>query len=243
MEAAMLSFLFVWLKKNNGCYLLLSVVCVNATTTCQTEIKSTRRRNWYGASIAAGAKNIPNTRNRVSWTNMHRNTFLLVSLLAVFAALVVGVNFGKRIGPRGDNQAQQISVPVNPSPQPTPSIALSISQRYTNQYCGVSFDYPSTLQKVEGASNSAVFAHTQIPSESVLFTCQKDIPKPPLTGDRIESLTISSVSAKLYHDSSEKDGVKVDKLIVRNPYNGFDIFLAGTGKAFTQIISSITFLR
>lgn len=174
---------------------------------------------------------------------MHRNTFLLVAVLAVFAALVIGVNFGKRMGSNGDTQVQRVPVSISPSPQSIPSTAPSSNEHYTNQYCGVTFEYPSTLKIVEGASNSAVFANTENPSESVLFTCQKDIPKPPLTLDNIESLTISSISAKLYHDVSEKDGVKVDKLIVRNPYNGFDIFLAGTGNAFTQIISSINFLQ
>lgn len=174
---------------------------------------------------------------------MHRNTFLLVTVLAVFAALVVGVNFGRRMGTSSVNQAQQVPVSISPSSQPTPATAPSANEHYTNRYCGVSFDYPSTLKIVEGASNSAVFANTQTPAESVLFTCQKDIPKPPLTSDNIESLTISSVSARLYHDISEKDGVQVDKLIVRNPHNGFDIFLAGTGNAFRQIISSISFLR
>lgn len=174
---------------------------------------------------------------------MHRNTFLLVTILAVFAALVIGVNVGRRMGSNVDTQVQHVPTSTSPSPQPTPTAIPLRNKQYINQYCGVAFDYPSTLRKLEGASNSAVFANTESPSESVLFTCQKDIPKPPLTTDKIETITISSVSAKLYHDVSEKDGVNVDKLIVRHPLNGFDIFLAGTGNAFKQIISTISFLR
>lgn len=176
---------------------------------------------------------------------MHRNTFLLVAGLAVFAALVVGVNIGTRMSTAHNQQfinqptADTVSTPI---PTPTQKLSTAMLTTYTSAYCGITFDYPERLQKLEGATGSAIFTDTNVASSSILLTCQRDIPRPPILADKIESVVISSVSAKLYHDTSDKDGRTIDKLIFRHPKTGLDIFLAGTGEIFKKLISSITLL-
>lgn len=170
---------------------------------------------------------------------MHRNTFLFVSILAVFAALVVGVNIGKRM-------TRLPEVSVTPTIAPTPTTVSPLI--YRNEVCGISLAYPSTMTKLENASGSAVFTDPEASTSAVLLTCQKDIPRIPLPLNRIETMVLfdetktASVATRLYHDASLKDGTPVDKLIFHNPKTGVDVFLAGFGSVFEQIISSIRIL-
>ena len=162
---------------------------------------------------------------------MHRNTYLLVVFLAVFAALVVGVNLGKRLQP----------TPLAPTSAPTatPTAVDSLLQ-YSG--CGISLQYPTTLTLMDSASGSALFVDKANTDQSVVVTCQKDIPRPALTTDNIETIVISSVSAKLYHDASPKDGSAIDELIFRHPKTGLDVFIAGFGETFNSIIKTVKLL-
>ena len=173
---------------------------------------------------------------------MHRNTYLLVSILAVIAALLIGVNLGKRFFTSPDS-----SLINRPSIQPTisPSPAPLIS--YINAVCGFSFEYPDVFTKMDNASGSAVLIN-QASNESITVTCQKNIPRKALPQEFIETVVLTdasrsaSISATLYHDTAPIDGTPLDVLIFRNPKNGLDIFLAGTGVTFSRIIKTITLL-
>ncbi len=171
---------------------------------------------------------------------MHRNTYLVVTFLAVFAALVVGVNLGKRLSPA-----------AGPTPTPLPTISLAptpTTATYTNEACGFSFTYPTTLTLTDNATSGALLVHTTDKDQSVAVACEEEIPRPPLTADRIESLLIyneaktASVSARLYHDASVKDGTLLDELIFQNPRTGMDIFIAGFGEIFDSVIATIKLL-
>ncbi|MBI5449042.1 hypothetical protein HY948_01865 [Candidatus Gottesmanbacteria bacterium] len=170
---------------------------------------------------------------------MHRNTYLLVIILAVVVALLIGVNIGKRffISPNS-SLINRPSIPPTVFPSPTPLIS------YINDVCGFSFLYPSSFTKMDNASGSALLIDPDS-NESITVTCQKDIPRRALPPEKIETKIVSnqsrsaSISAKLYHDTSAKDGTPLDVLIFRNPKNGLDIFLAGTGITFQKIINSL----
>lgn len=164
---------------------------------------------------------------------MHRNTYLLVIFLAVFAALVVGVNLGKRLS--------STPPPTTPAPTPTatPSAALSLLQ---NTSCGISLQYPATLTLMDSASGSALLVDKKDTNQSVVVTCQKDIPRPALSAENTETIMISSVSAKLYHDASPKDGAAIDELIFRHPTTGMDVFIAGFGETFDAVIKTVKLL-
>lgn len=171
---------------------------------------------------------------------MHRNTFLLVSFLAVIAALLVGINIG-----RGFSGAQKTATQTLPSPVLSPTPTPTSVNAYTNTACGVSFDLPDqfSLPPFQAASTSAIFLNASAdPSTAIVFTCQKGIPRPALSEDKIEHLTVGTVSATLYHDTDAKVGKPIDKLIFRHPGNGLDIFLAGRGASFNQVITTLKFL-
>lgn len=168
---------------------------------------------------------------------MHRNTYLVITFLAVFAALVVGVNLGKRL-----------SIAPSPTPSPTPAASPTpTTEVYTNEACGFSFTYPTTLSRAD-ATNSALLIHRTDQTQSIAVACQEEIPRPPIPADKIERRTIyneaktASISARLYHDASAKDGTPLDELIFRNPRTGMDIFIAGFGDTFNQIIETLKLL-
>jgi hypothetical protein len=163
---------------------------------------------------------------------MHRNTYLLVIVLAVFAALLIGVNIGKRL-------QKQPAAPSAPTPIPTISTKI-----YMNTYCGFSFAYPANYTVLENASGSAILNNAADKTQSITLTCQKEIPRPALSEDKIESFPIpeGSISATLYHETSPKDGTPIDAVIFRHPTNGMDGFVAGYGDAFNAAIKTLQIL-
>ena len=175
---------------------------------------------------------------------MHRNTYLLVSLLAVFAALLIGVNVG-----HGFAEKQTESVKITPKPLPTVPIIPTITlNTYTNTICGFSLQYPNTLTKLETATGSALLVDTTTKAQSLAIACQKEIPRPPIPAEKIETkmltntLKTASISAKLYHDASQKDGTPIDSLIFRIPGTGLDVFIAGYGETYNQILTTLILL-
>ncbi len=169
---------------------------------------------------------------------MHRNTYFLVSILAVLAALVVGVNIGRMAAPPPTSQSS-----TQDESGPTPSVISTPSEpqlkTYRNSYCRIRFDYPDNYTQLESASQAAAFRGPGR-GEGILLTCQKDIPRPSVTQENIEDIRISSVSGKIYHTQSAKDGTIVDSLIVRHPVTKLDIFLAGSGQVFKDVVSTLT---
>lgn len=165
---------------------------------------------------------------------MPKNTLILLCILAVFTALVVGVNIGRSFQPHQITTTTISPTPVAPSP--TPTIALST---YSSSYCGISFSYPKNLTKIEAQTGGAMFIDSVHPNQSIALACQKEIPRVPLTPDKIETIKIGSISATVYHDASAKDGTPVDKLIFTHPKNKMDIFISGLGDSFVTILSSL----
>lgn len=155
---------------------------------------------------------------------MHRNTYLLVSALAVLAALVVGVNVGRQLS---SSPAPEIATTT-----PTATPLSSAAKPYRNTYCKVAFDYPGTLTVLENASGSAAFTGPNT-DDGILLTCQKDIPRPAITEENIEDIQIGSVAAKLYNKQT---------LIFRHPGTKLDVFLSGTGEVFQTLLTTLTIL-
>lgn len=165
---------------------------------------------------------------------MHRNTYLLVSVLAVIAALVIGVNIGRQIKTQDTLQPQSL-------PSPSPKIIVASVKPYLNSFCKVTFTYPATLTVLENASGSAAFTGPAA-GDGILLTCQKEIPRPAITQENVEELRIGSVAAKLYHTQSDKDGTPIDSLIFRHPGTKLDVFLAGSGEIFQNLLKTLTIL-
>lgn len=164
---------------------------------------------------------------------MHRNTYLVVSALAVIAALIVGVNIGRRFG--------ESPVSVIPSATPTATPVSSATKSYTSTYCKVTFDYPGTLTVLESASGSAAFTGPDA-DDGMLLTCQKDIPRPAVARDNVEDVRIGSVAAILYHTQTARDGARIDSLMFRHPGTKLDVFLAGSADMIRSLLSTLHLL-
>lgn len=171
---------------------------------------------------------------------MHKNTLLFTAGLAVVAALVVGVNIGKsmRFSP-----ISTVPIIVSPTSSPAPTLIS-----YTNERCGITFTHPSNLQRLDSTTSGTILTDPKNQQDSIIIVCQKDIPRVPLEADQMEKLTIVSasgsatLSATLYHDASEKDGTKIDKLIFYNKFKQLDVFIAGFGTVYDNAIKTMQLL-
>lgn len=178
---------------------------------------------------------------------MHRNTYLLIIFLAIFAALVVGVNLGKRFVETPASTAA-LTPTATPSATAQDTTLVSSTKSFESRECGIRFDYPGDLTIMRGATGSAFLINPTNQSDSIAVACQDEIPRPPLPNDKIDTLMIfgmsdtASVAAKLYHDGSPKDGTPINSLIFHHPKIDTDVFIAGFGKSFDAIISTIKLL-
>jgi hypothetical protein len=181
---------------------------------------------------------------------MHRNTFVFVIFLAVLSAVIAGINISNRMHPP---EIIPIPTPISQSNDASPTIPTEDSsttepangkkqmRTYTNDYCGVSLSYdPSILKSNEEASDSATFTNVTNPDDTILLACATEIPRPPLTQENIETVLVASLSADLYHDSSAKDGTKIDAVIFTHPKNSRDILIAGYGKMYEELLLTVT---
>ena len=195
---------------------------------------------------------------------MLKNTYYLILFLSVMAALVIGLNVGKKIEKQNLNNIQPTQIqtditltptaidnnPLPSSPSSTkkntasPSGVLLKNGIYTSVSCQVSFSVPDTIVVEESTTDAkgAVFTNKTNPDDMVVLTCQKDIPRPPLTAENIEDKLIGAVQAKLYHDASQKDGTKVDALMFTHPKTKLDVFLGGYGTVFNTLIQTLKIL-
>lgn len=163
---------------------------------------------------------------------MHKNTFFLVLILAVIAALLVGVNIGRKFSPPQEVKETFIATPI-----PTQSLQTTT---FSSPSCGITLTLPPGTTATAVATNGAQFVSPD--SSVVLFACEKEISKIALPAEKIETIQIASISAKLYHTTSPKDAAPIDVLLFRNPEKTMDVYLAGLGSTFSAIIRSITIL-
>ncbi len=169
---------------------------------------------------------------------MHRNTLLFVSFLAVVAAFLVGTLVGRNLP-----QSTTITVAPASTPSAEPTKAVKLL-KYSDQTCKLSLDYPNTLEVLESSNSGTIFTDPNNEKDTILVICQSDIPRLPLSPEKIESVILpapkgATVSATLYHDASAKDGTPIDKLIFTHPTNGMDVLIAGFGTVYTQMLVSL----
>jgi len=210
----------------------------------------------------------------MKWVFMLKNTYYVILFLSVFAALVVGLNIGKKVQQYQSVHTQtqeklsaELFTPTPVTMEPynetssisgtnttgtqsgviknaTQSGSSAKTTLFTSTSCGISVTYPDTVTVEESSTDTkgAIFLNKTNPTDIVVLTCQKDIPKPPISAENTETKIIGNVTAKLYHDSSQKDGTKVDALIFTHPKTNLDILIGGYGTLFTSIIQSLKIL-
>lgn len=181
---------------------------------------------------------------------MAKGTVLTLFFLSIIASILVGINIGKKIG-----NTDLVSVPTqiarkSLSPTPTPTSApkdlletIAGKTVYTNVTCGYQISFPPKWTKTnyDPRSVSIATAETQ-GSPKIAIVCAPEIPKPALVPNKIVDTKLGTASAKLYHDTSQKDGSPLDEVITRIPGKDMEIFVAGFGPTLQQILSSFKFL-
>ena len=86
-------------------------------------------------------------------------------MLAVIAALVVGVNIGKSMR---YNPTPSIPEVISPTATPAPTLV-----DYTNERCGVTFMHPSNLQRLESTASGTILTDPKNQQDSIIIVCQK----------------------------------------------------------------------
>lgn len=162
---------------------------------------------------------------------MHRNTKVFIAVLAALAIFLAFV----RTHPPADPLSRMTPVTL----PPTPTVVRPATIDYVSDYCGIAVTRPLSVSVKELSSGSAVFTTKESSTASVL-ACEKQIPRPALVQSKIETVAIGSVSAKLYHDASSKDGTPVDILMFRHPDTGMDVLFSGFGPVYRAMLSTLT---
>lgn len=170
---------------------------------------------------------------------MPKNTLLVVIALAILAALVFGVNIGRKINTLENPQVigEVSPKPNNDSPSPKPNLQKT---NYVSRSCGVKFNISSDMTPIQASDGNTIFINKSDPNQSTVLICQKTIPTPP--GQRLdETVPIGSVSANLYEESSASGKtVSGYHMLFRHPGKQIDVLISGMGESFREIIDSVS---
>lgn len=197
---------------------------------------------------------------------MAKGTVIFLFILAIVASLLVGINIGKNIklsqsirtsqplisNPPPTTHSPSLSLTPIPSLTSSPSTSLTPSNRqasstgittYSNKSCGFSFSYPGSYINEKSVNNqSIILVDPNNPNDAIATTCATSIPRPPVSSDKIEAVTLGGVAATLYHDQTQ-NGQSRDEVIVKNPNNGLEIIIAGYGSTFQSALNSFKFIQ
>lgn len=166
---------------------------------------------------------------------MHKNTFVLTVFLTIAAAVIATINLVNLI--RGNPNTIQVGGPTPPG-LPSPTTTIQQYRQFRSATCGVNLFYPDNYQVKEEGNSTRIAKRDN--SDVIVLACQKEIPRPPLPTNKVETVKIGTESATLYHDGSQKDGAPIDRLIFTHPGNKLDVYLAGFGETFDFIINKLT---
>jgi len=185
---------------------------------------------------------------------MPKNTALFLILLALLATLLLGINIGKKLAtsqylaqfaPTPTPFIQPTTIPpLKPTVSLTPLAVKSETSTYTDRSCGFTISYiGSYLEQKTENYKSTIITDPDNPDQTIVSTCQQEIPAPPLPPEKIEDIVLDGVPAKLYHDASSKDGTPRDEVIVKHPNLNHEIIIAGYGQAFNDALASFKFIE
>lgn len=182
---------------------------------------------------------------------MAKGTVIFLIILALVATLLFGINIGKKLGVYQNTiVVTPTSIPTTaPTATPTLTATPSAGMRkttgtttFSDKSCGFAFSYPGSYINQKSVNGQAtILSDPNDQKASIVATCDKSIPRPPVSSDKIESITLDGRAATLYHDQAS-DGSPRDEVIVRHPTNGMEILLAGYGEFFQQVLASFKFI-
>ncbi len=197
---------------------------------------------------------------------MAKGTVIFLFILAIVASLLAGINIGKNLklsqsihnsqtpilSPSPTTHNPSLSLTPIPTLTSSPSSSLTPSNRqtsstatttYSNSSCGFSFSYPGSYINEKSVNNqSIILVDPNNPNDAIATTCAASIPRPPVSSDKIEAVTLGGVAATLYHDQTQS-GQSRNEVIVKNPNNGLEIIIAGYGPTFQSALNSFKFIQ
>lgn len=186
---------------------------------------------------------------------MAKGTVIFLSILAVIALLLLGINIGKKIStpssvsvaPTLYNSQPTVYVP-SPTVAPTVANQSPITDNqsmstFTDSSCGYSFSYPGSFMRQETVNKkSVIYVDPKNPKIVIAATCETTLPRPPLSPDKQETVTLGGTTGTLYHDT-DTNGNPRDEIFVKHPTNGMEIVIAGYGEIFQTIRSTFKFVQ
>lgn len=183
---------------------------------------------------------------------MAKGTLFFLLILLLLATLLFGINLGKKLGVSQStiiptpNPTATVIPTVTPTLTATPSAAMKKTTgitTFSDKSCGFSFSYPGSFIKQKSTNQqTTILTDPNDTSATIAATCAASIPRPPVSSDKIESITVNGVNGLLYHDQNS-DGSPRDEVIVKHPTTGMEIIIAGYGENFQQALSSFKFVQ
>jgi len=125
-------------------------------------------------------------------------------------------------------------------------VKTDVYQEYKNDKFGFKLRYPADWEVIEEEIDVGHEAYNitfkKVETEINLIV-QKDIPRPALEDSDVEKkLLPSGLAVQLYHDTEDRDGSDVDRVIFDLPESDYDFYIAGYGNVFNQVYQSIELL-
>jgi hypothetical protein len=189
---------------------------------------------------------------------MAKGTIITLFILAIIASILLGINFGMKIEKQKNVQSPTpVPTKITPTKPILPSIIPTKPEStdgaktkeetnqisyYSDKKCGFSVSFPTSYlsQKTEN-EKSVILTDPTNPEKMIAFVCTTAIPRPPVSSENIESIMLDGQPATIYHDRDQQGNTR-DELIVKNPQNGLEIFIAGSTQIFKETIASFKFL-
>lgn len=113
----------------------------------------------------------------------------------------------------------------------------------TDNSCAVTFSYPgSYIRSATSREGSQLLVQQGNPDSVIALTCMQKLPRPPVSSENIEAITVDGVAATLYHDKTQS-GTGRDEIIVKHPTTGLELILAAPPDALQTILPTFRFLQ
>jgi len=111
---------------------------------------------------------------------------------------------------------------------------------YNNFDYNFSIKHPTDWQEVATGKGGVTFTKGK---DKIVATIALQIPRPALPEDKSEVFFLDTLSGRLYHDTAAKDGTPLDKVIATLPDGKNDIYIAGYGSVFDQMILTFKLIK
>ncbi len=161
---------------------------------------------------------------------MHRNTFFFILFLAVFAAIVAGINITRYVSPQTTTEPTQTASQITPALTPQKQ-----TQWVTKETCDISFSHPAIFQSIDIGTGGITLVNTNNENEFLIILCQNT---PPVNKNMnaTEKKQIGTVSAQLYAEQQENQR---KTLVFQHPSSKKYLYISGTIESFDEVLMSI----